>query len=260
MKTLNSLGKSKSASDALLPKTAIIERLAVVKEAVEAAQGALGDARQKCLIAGALLNEVKEELPHGDFEEWCRGNLPVKERTWQVWMRAAANVVKALPGMPRLQALYDKAIDIEAIPVSEMLTAPEDELPASALAWRQQWLDFTSERTLKECLDGVFVDGDEGHRVDRAINGKLKGGAGGDRKDFPLFVAVKLKDMGSHLAHWEGMSETQRTEVKLAVRAAVTGDGVRMKGRQRENFSFEAWPVEFCQAVLEAVRERVKGR
>lgn len=212
-----------------------------------AALEAVENAVQKCLAAGQMLNEFKAALPHGGFLDWRAKNLPeISEDTAQRWMRGAANVANALPPV-------DSAIEIEA---SVILSTPDAELSPVALEWKQAWFDFTADKTIKECLSGVFVGGDEDHRIDRAINGKTKGGTGGDRKDFPLFVAVKLKDMGVHFSHWKGMTEAQKTEAKTAVMAAIKGDAINLRKR---NFNFAVWPEEICEVALEALRARMKG-
>lgn len=208
------------------------------------------NARQACLAAGQMLNELKERCDKGDFMDSVAQAIPeISHDTVNIWMRAAANIARALPPVPDV-------IDVETLSISQILSTPDSELPAVALGWKQGWLDFTADKTIKECLNGVFVDGDDAHRTDRAINGKTKGGSGGDRKDFPLFVAVKLKDMGVHFSHWAGMNDTQKTEAKTAIVAAITGDALNLRKR---NFNFAVWPEEICEVALEALKARMKG-
>ena len=166
-------------------------------------------------------------------------------------MRAAAQVAMSLP--------QSSAIDIEATPISEILSRPVEELTEAAREWRQAWFDFTADKTIKQCLEGVIVEGDEGHRVDRAINGKLHGGAGGDRKDFPLFVARKFRDVGTHLSHWEAMDVNQRNEVLTALSGAILGEFVNLHGRAQK-FQFKPWPEEVCEAIAAVIKKRLKGK
>lgn len=218
----------------------------VVQEAIDAVE----HATQKCLTAGQLLNDYKEKVGFGSFMEWRREAFPkISDDRFERWMRAAANVARALPA---------PAIDVtsEVIPLSEIISTPDDELPAAALQWKQQWFEFTADKTIKECMEGVCVEGDEAHRADRAINGKTKGGAGGDRKDFPLFVAVKLKDMGAHFSHWEAMTQAQKAEVITNLSAAIKGEAVTLRKR---TFNFSIWPDEVCEAVAEALKDRMRG-
>lgn len=235
---MKSIATTKNAS----PSTIVKQLRPICLEALEACE----NASQKCLAAGQALNEAKE-ICNGDFMDLVAKELPeVTHRTATTWMRAAANIAKALPPVP-------DSIDIEA---SAILTLPDAELSDEAREWKQQWFDFTADKTIKECLNGVFVEGDEAHRVDRAVNGKTKGGAGGDRKDFPLFVAVKLKDMGVHFSHWSGMNTTQKAEALNALKSAITGEPINLRKR---NFNFTPWPDEVCELALEALKARMKG-
>jgi hypothetical protein len=61
-----------------------------------------------------------------------------------------------------------------------------------------------------------------------------------------LFVAVKLKDMGVHFSHWNGMTEAQKTEAKTALMAAITGEPMNLRKR---NFNFTVWPEEICEVA-----------
>jgi len=238
-------------------------------------------AGQKCLFAGHLLAEWKAKCPHGNFLRIRKQAIPeISPDTAERWMRAAANVLKALPPPPLVEEAREVArnlevspprpsppeeekatcdIEVEIISISEMLTRSPDELPAPARAWRQAWLDLTERKSIKDCLGGVLVDGDEDHRIVRAINGATKGGKGGDRKDFALHAAMKLRHLGTHLSHWESTTETQRTEIKTLITAAILGDEAKLRGRHVETITFSAWPAEVCRTVQEAIRERLKG-
>lgn len=252
MKTINSLGKVEKRNDFAF----IVEK---TRKVVLDACFSLEEARQSCLAAGHALIEAREALDRrglgageDGFTEWVKKTIPeITLRTAQLWMRAAANVARALPPVPA-----DDSIDVE---VSEILTKPEEELTPDERKWRQQWLDFTKDKTIKDCLDGVLVDGDEGHRVDRAINGKTKGGAGGDRKDFPVFVMRKLKEVGSHLGHWDGMDANQRNEVLTVFTAAILGEFCSLHGRKTGKAKFECgWPEEVCESVMAVLKKRVR--
>lgn len=196
-----------------------------VRTAVLNALNAVDSARQQCVIAGYLLTETKAALPHGDFEDWVATNIPeISHQTATTWMRAAASVAKALD--------FGPTIDVESIsiPISKLLSAPLDELPEAAHEFRQAWFDFTADKTIKDCINGVTVDGDPGHRVDRAINGKLKGGTRGeDRKAWDKFIASHLSDVTGLLGcnekdrekRWTHMTPLQRTRIMDAYTLAL---------------------------------------
>ena len=220
----------------------------VVREALVAVEGA----KQKCLAAGQLLNDFKATLAYGEFLIWREKNLPeISADCCERWMRAAANIVRALP---------EGCIDVETISLSEVLSTPDHCLSAAHQKYKQAWLDFTNDKTIKECLNGVFVEGDEAHRVDRAINGKTMGGKGsGDRKDWSLFVAVKLDNLSVHLEHWSKMTHVQRSEIEQVVRAAILGEPTKLvRPHNKVGVGDKPWPLEFCKLVQDAVKQRIK--
>ena len=246
MKNAKSLIKSPKRNDFVLDVGKVIERL---QWAVAKALASTHCAVRDCLAAGQALNEARAEFARrrgqgGEFSEWDDGNgwtefieknLPhITVRTAQLWMRAAANVVRAL-GNSQLtiaDSQGNDAIDVEAIPVSEILATADDELPDRAREWKQAWFDFTEGKTIKQCLAGVFVDGDEGSRVDRAINGMTaRQTSGEERKDYPRFMARKLKEMTEHLvvkgthrmpARERDIDADQRAKILAAFDGAVS--------------------------------------
>ena len=238
----------------------IVVTLGRLKWAVTVATEAVDGARQKCLAAGALANEAKARCDHGDFMDWAERNLPVKHRTLSVWMNAAANVCRAIANR---QAPGTEVIDVEA---SFIISAADADLTEGQREWRQAWFDFTADKTIKECLAGVFVDGDEDHRVDRAVNGKFARGAGGsgDRKDFADFSLRKLRHLNTFFGSWQSMTERQRTEIKDEFAAAICGEEFKLRGRPGEDHTtpvrFDPWPEDVCEVAMEAIRARLKGR
>jgi hypothetical protein len=248
MKHANSLTTTQKCNDYIFDPTSIKRQAVKATTAVE-------NARQECLLLGHMLNEVQEQLQHGQFKLWIEKNLPeISYESAHNYARAAANIVKALPA-PSID------IDTEVVSISTILSQPDAELSAASREWKQQWLDFTADKTIKECLQGVFVDGDEGHRADRAINGKTRGGTHGeDRKDFPLFCAVKMRDTSTHLSHWKGMSKLQQSELEQVFRSAILGDATTLSRGRQMVFKFAAmWPEDLCRVVAEACKERLKG-
>jgi hypothetical protein len=222
-----------------------------IHDAVNGALTAVENAKQKCLAAGQMLNEIKESLPHGEFKLWRQKHLPqISDDTAERWARAAQNIARALPP-PR-------ALDVQA---SVALTTPDDDLSETARKYKQDWSDFTANKTIKECLNAVFVEGDPAHRVDRVLNGKLKGGTNpyDDRKDYPLFIAVKLKDMAGHLSHWPNMTDLQRSEIEQIFRAAIIGDTTTLSRKLSRTFKFQIWPEQLSRIATDALRQRLKG-
>lgn len=226
------------------------EKAPIVRAVCLAALESLESTRQKCLFAGVVMLEAKNGTEHGKFMDWVTGIVPeISARTARSWMLAAGNVLRALNMAGSLE------VDSEVMSLSEVLgSVDEIGLSDQAKEWRQLWFGFLEDKTIKDCLNLALVDGDESYR---ALNGKTAGGSGGDRKDFALFAARKLAHLGSHLSHWGGMDETQRTEARAVVLAAITGDSLKLRGRS-DNFVFEAWPEDVCRAAFDALKGRLR--
>lgn len=115
---------------------------------------------QAAFLLGTLLNEKKEALGHGQFEQWRKRFIPgVEERTLQRYQKAA-NAIHL--------ALSPPAIDIAASvillsPVGAVLT-PEAE------KYKQAWFNFTRELSISKCASGALLS------LQRAANGKKTGG------------------------------------------------------------------------------------
>ena len=208
----------------------------IVLDAIDAAHCAT----QKCLVAGYYLGEVKARFArsahdahssvhgrnqHSDgpsWLEWLATNIPeIHRATADRWMSAAATVASALKMGPALAAIE---IEAEAVPISRLLTMPEAEVPEAGRQLRQEWFDFTQGKTIKQCLAGVLIDGEDEAGMKRAINGKGLGGAGVvDRKAFGAFfaralkialsqVTVMTKEKGTAHTRWNGWRELPAAE------------------------------------------------
>jgi hypothetical protein len=193
------------------------------------------------------------------FTDWLADHCPeIGERTAYRWMELAERCAGAVE-LGQALSIGNSVDGIEHLPLSHILTAPLEELPEAAREARQLLFDFTSGKTMKECLAGVVVEGDDAHRITRAHNGaNAKQTKGDARKDYPLFTAVKLKDISSHLSGWDRKSDTAKAELLNVIRHAIIGEPLKLPGRGSV-FNFAMWPEEFCQIALEALRERLKG-
>lgn len=228
----------------------------------------------KALICGQMLLEKKalmSPLSHSEttgrfkakkeednFGVWCE-KVGIRRATAYRWMDAADRVARIELGLNVGDDL-PTAIEVDgvAIPLSQALLAPAEELPEKARAFRQGVFDFMQDKSLAEAVRAAVDGEDDAHRISRAGLGKKAGGTRGeDRKDWPAFVARKLVEIGGHLSHWEGMSEVQRTEIKDLLVAAVNGDQATLRGRNAGlPFNFEIWPEELCSVLAEAVKQR----
>lgn len=251
-RNLSNSANNKTATVAVLHNEPwSLTAIKLIGAAIDDALTSFEISRQKCLIVGQMLSEVKNKLNHGEFENYVKRNFPqLAERTAYRWVAAAENILKQLPPPDEVAT-----IEISTL----LLTTDNSQLSKPAQAYKQILLDLNNNTTLKDAANGVFNEGDEAHRITRAVNGQTKGGAGGDRKDFPLFIARKLDDIGTHLSHWSAMTTTQRTECMTAIRNAMLGHKTTLNGRH-DVFNSKLWPDDFVRALVEAGKEHLKTR
>jgi len=193
---------------------------------------------------GQLLNEAKKIHPHGDFQEWLKsvwkqidtdadGNFDSFRRNCNRWMQMAETVTGHALGKHTL-----------ALPISTIISSDASALAAPEQEAQQLLLDFMDGKTIKECLAGVVVDGDEAHRLTRAVNGKTKGGHNGeDRKAWHIFVQVKLKNLSEHLSHWKAFRGGQAEAVEKHFAAAI-----------------EKWPSPVLEFLKQQINTELKRR
>ena len=146
----------------------------------------MDEAARYALVAGQWLCELKDAIEHGEFENAVRQHCPWFRnrsiRTLQDWTRAAAKVA---------EQIQTPLVDVGLKP-SEILWASQESiknLPSAAQAYRTEWFTLIRDRTIKDCIAGLFGGDAEGCDVERAINGKFKGGTNqfDDRKGFSNF-------------------------------------------------------------------------
>lgn len=210
-----------------------VERiLAEYREAMRLAKVAV----ERAIYVGQLLNEQKALVGHGHWLPWLAANCPeISQDTARRWMDAAEAVLTKALKLPPV---------IEALPLSQVISTPEEELPEAAREARQLVFDFTAGKTIKECLAAVVVEGDEPHRITRAHNGRTQGGSRGeDRKDWPKFVGLHLSDISAHLDHWKQFTGAQVETVEAKFKAAV--------GK---------WPSPLLESLKRAIAEELKTR
>ena len=223
-----------------------------INEAFHAAKDASQDAVFKSIKCGCLLLEQRDSAilsqrgtgytkfnhskPEQDkFDGWLELNCPEIPRTTAYrWMEVAGKVFKHL----RLGAPLSAQLADTQSAAYELLT------------------EYICGKTMRDCLASAVVEGDDSQR---ALNGAQKGGSRGeDRKDWPLFVARKFRDISTHLSHWETMNETQRTEAKQIVRNMILGEETKLSGRNEIIKANTVWPEELCRAAKEALNERLR--
>lgn len=213
------------------PEAAILQRIRSAYAEMAACQAV---AVNKALYLGALLIEAKQTVVHGDFLEWRRNAVPeLSDDRAERYMQAAANTLKQV------------TLPVIDLPISAVINTPAEDLPSDAAREAQQLIfDFTKDKTIKDCLASVFVDGDEPHRITRAGNGKKLGGTKGeDRKDWPKFIGQKLSDVAAHLKHWASFSPAQ-VEVVLSKLSQIV----------------VKWPTPVLAHLKKVITEELKSR
>lgn len=178
--------------------------------------------------------------PEGRFDEWIEATGMTK-RTAYRWMEAAERVGHCQLNVPLAMEL-PSTIDVEgvAVPLSQALTAPEDELTAAALKFRQGVFEFMADKTLSDALNASLDGESPAHRITRAHAGKTKGGKGQqDRKEFEKFTATKLGHLSTFFR--QKLSQTQRALIIAAFHAAL-----------------QAWPRWLLEAVADKCRTELK--
>jgi len=214
------------------PRSRVV--ITTIQAAIDDALASFETSRQKCLVVGQMLWDVRRRIPHGEFQDYIERNFHKLEyRTAKRWIDAAEQIVKFLP--PPV------ALDID---VSVLLTTDSTKLSKENQKYKQMLLDLNANTTLKDAANGVFNEGDEAHRITRAVNGKTKGGAGNvDRKDFPTFIGKKLSDLTTHLHGYQKFTAPQLERTELLF---------------KQNLA--KWPSPVLEMLAKQLREELKTR
>lgn len=203
--------------------------------AYQAALSAENDYALKAVICGYMLLEKRAALApcshsgktghfvakNGDgFLDALEAAGMSKSKAYR-WMEAAERVGHCQLNVPLAMDL-PSCIDVEgvSVPLSQALTAPEKELTAAALKFRQGVFEFMADKTLSDALNASLDGESPAHRITRAHAGKTKGGKGAqDRKQFEKFTATKLGHLSTFFR--QKLSQTQRALIIAAFHAAL---------------------------------------
>lgn len=226
-----------------------------ILEAYRAAKEAEFSYGQAVVICGQLLLEQRAAMcqanhnrhtPEDDqFTLWLAQNCPgIAERTARRWMDIAERVMR--PFARKLlghHAAADKIIDIEATPVSEILTALPGSLSGKAAEFHQLLFQFMEDKPISQMLAEVASGESPTHRASRALEGKLNGGTneGDDRKDYPKFIGLHLTAITNSVCVPRTSKNGQfERNLDEAQRAAITVSLVA---------ALKRWPLWLVKAV-----------
>lgn len=238
-----------------------------VKEALIAGQMLLEDRRDMMTSQRGKSAWTDRTKPAEDQFAPVIATLGIKRSRAYRWMDAADRVARAVWPDRDIGLIDRHTVEIEGdeVPVSRLLTTPDEESTEAQRTARSRYFGLISGKTINDCLSGIIIDGDEAHSLTRAHNGGEYGGFNGeDRKDWPVFVARKFSQMATHLSHWETMTEVQKMEVKQILHSAVVGGEVHLAGgkpgEQRGKFHYEApLPRDCAEFLHEAIKERLRA-
>ncbi len=237
-----------------------------VKNAVETAKKAGIHYTIRALIAGQTLLEYRAAVnykSHGgtvkvnknkSSSEVKRGfddvleSLSIARTTGYRWMEAAQRVAGAVwPHRP--PALQDNGlvqIGGSLVRISALIDPASDSASEAEADERDRYFALIADKTLKDCLRGIIIDGNDAHAFTRAHNGQRANGAGFNgksRKDFATFMAGHAKLLFGHASHWENMPQPDRTRALAGMMAHA------------EKAPFEFLDV-YCEHLLAVRRDR----
>jgi hypothetical protein len=236
----------------------------------------------KRIIAGAMLIEFRHHMMscHADnssanwhdrtktcgFKDWLERN-EIPQRSAYRWMENAEIILRKRLGLSGAEA-FSPVIDIggESIPISQALTAPDSDLSADALNFKQGLFQFMADKTIAEAVRASLDGESPAHRISRAANGKLHGGAPDiatdpeARKNFPKFIASNLKKLNGNLAGWERWRKNnpaQYQQVAAIFRSVINGGNVQVD-ESGASTPIAPWPRSLCELIADLLKERLR--
>jgi hypothetical protein len=148
------------------------------------------------------------------------------------------------------------------VPLSQALTAPEEELPTEAWEFRQGVFAFMADRTLSEAAVAAIDGESPASRISRA-GGKLAGGfRGEDRKNYPVFIARHFLKLNTNLAAWDKERQTRPAQFAqlTAVLAAIVNGGRVVVDDAGRDVQVAGWPRSLCELLADLLKERLRKR
>lgn len=126
---------------------------AKISEACSEANRVLSNALSFALVAGLLMIERKEELPHGEFGPWLEKYCPdVAWNTANRFMNAARSAVAAVLGNSYAKGELADRCNFDGAPLHELLVADAATLTKPARDIQNQFRDFLQGKTQHQLL------------------------------------------------------------------------------------------------------------
>jgi hypothetical protein len=230
---------------------------------------------REAILAGEMLLEMRSHFLDGHrghldsidgewpvrLADWLKLEAPqLTERTARRWMMSARRVIAHLLEIHAPNAPVKIALDGREHWISGVLTASEADCTPAMLTFRETFDVFLKDKTLSEAAACALDGESEDSRIARAANGKLKGGMGGNRRDYPRFFVEHFKAVAHGIRRWEKLAVTDpglHAKMTEAIRVTVLGGHFKLEEKGRP-MDFEGWPKLFSELMLAILKERVR--
>ena len=212
-------------------------------------------------LAKSLAESLELTRPDPTFAEWLEAICPppiIPVRTAFRWMKAATRVMCFLLGLNPREVPTSLKIEGRDFSISDVLTRPEADCTDAMLQFREAFNTFMADKTLAEAAASVVAGEDEDSRITRASNGKIKGGKGGDRRDYAKFVATHFKVMNTIFQKWDKFitnDPAQYAKMVEAMRATILGGP--FQGRHKD---LNPMPESVAKLLASILKERLSKK
>jgi len=229
----------------------------------------------KAVIAGQMLREQAQEFYNSrdgnyrnrdipkeeQFGLWLSTECPsISKTTAYNWMAAAERVMGQLLEIHHSNTPVEIELGGERYFISTVLTMPDADCTDAMRTFQGTFNTFLADKTLAEATAGALCGAEE-HRIDRAANGKRKGGTRGeDRRAYAKFLAVHFKEMTQCINRWDKFiaeNPSEHARMTEVIRAVVLGGNFKIEEKGRP-VDFKGWPKSFSDLMLGVLKERVR--
>lgn len=146
--------------------------------------------------------------------------------------------------------------------LSECLAFPEQNLPEKCLLFKMSFLRIVEDEAVRSVASKVASGQSPPIALTRAVNGKIKGGTHefDNRKNFPYFAARALGKFCSHASHYDKLSETQKTQFRVLIESAFSGNPMTFDRGNGKKVTFSFAPIheDLCKVAQSASRSRLR--
>ena len=257
--------------------------LARLSEAVGSAIGHRKHSLKFALMAGQLLWEWRQQLsfcacknngidaqPDPTAQEWLASqgfNVPAWTISrWKSFAsRAMAFLLNEVGGTESGRVTME--LDGELFRISDVLTRPESDCTPAMLKFRASLDALLSDATLVQASEVLLGGQSDGRRLTLAANGKKHGGYRGEnRRNYSLYVAVRMNGMAQNVERWEKFvikNPFEADNMREAMRTVIMGGRFLAQcnfpkdGAKADTFLVESkgWPKGFRKMMLSVLKE-----